>query len=244
MSLDKIDIVRYSRQMPLLGAIGQIKLLESRVAVVGLGGLGSLVSLYLASLGVGKLLLVDPDKVGVENLNRQILYSTEDVGRPKARTAAQRISALNPLVDVESYEEKVTTENVDELLAGAEIIVDGLDEWGARLVLDRHAWEKGKTLVHGAAESYYGQVTTVKRGKSNCLACIAPKPLPDRGCRGIVAPTVGLVASLEVMEALKVITGIGEPSYNRLLIVDARRPSVEELPLKPMRCEDCLARLG
>ncbi|MCX8165111.1 MAG: HesA/MoeB/ThiF family protein [Acidilobaceae archaeon] len=244
MSLDKIDIVRYSRQMPLLGAIGQIKLLESRVAVVGLGGLGSLVSLYLASLGVGKLLLIDPDKVGVENLNRQILYSTEDVGRPKAKAAAQRISALNPLVDVESYEERITAENADDLLSGTELIVDGLDEWGARLVLDRHAWERGKTLVHGAAESYYGQVTTVRRGKSSCLACIAPRPLPERGCRGIVAPTVGVVASLEVMEALKVITGIGEPSYNKLLVIDSRRPSIDEIPLKLMKCEDCLARLS
>ncbi|MCX8195487.1 MAG: HesA/MoeB/ThiF family protein [Acidilobaceae archaeon] len=243
MSLDKIDIVRYSRQLPLLGAGGQIRLLGSRVAVVGLGGLGSLISLYLAALGVGKLILIDPDKVGLENLNRQILYSTSDIGRPKARAAAERIAALNPLVEVESYEERVTEENAEEVLEGADIIMDGLDEWRSRLVLDQYAWEKGKTLVHGAAERYYGQVTVVERGRSNCLACIAPKPPAERGCSGVVAPTVGIVASIEVMEALKVMTGIGEPAYNKLIVVDARRPAIDEIALKHMSCEECRSRI-
>ncbi|MFZ8794241.1 MAG: HesA/MoeB/ThiF family protein, partial [Acidilobaceae archaeon] len=112
MELDRIDVIRYSRQLPLLGALGQLRLLETSVAVVGLGGLGSLVSLYLAALGVGKLVIVDYDVVGVENLNRQILYTTDDVGKPKALVAERRLRELNPLVEVEARNVKITRDNV------------------------------------------------------------------------------------------------------------------------------------
>jgi len=117
--LDRIDIVRYSRQLPLLGAAGQVKLLESKVAVVGLGGLGSLVSMYLAALGVGKLIVVDYDEVGVENLNRQILYTTDDIGKSKATVAGERLKALNPLVEVEARNARITRDNVAEVLEGS-----------------------------------------------------------------------------------------------------------------------------
>ncbi|MEM0366705.1 MAG: HesA/MoeB/ThiF family protein [Acidilobaceae archaeon] len=244
LDLDKIDLVRYSRQLPLLGAWGQVKLLESKVAVVGLGGLGSIIAMYLAALGVGKLIIVDYDVVGVDNLNRQILYNTGDVGKPKALVAMERLKSLNPLVEIEAYNTKVTRDNVDSILRDADIIVDGLDDWYTRLVLDEYAWEKNKPYVHAAVDGYYGQVTVILSGKTTCLACITPKPIPEPGCRVIVAPTVGIVASIEVMEVLKLITGIGEPLTNKLIIVNALKPSIEEVVVKPsLDCSTCRKQL-
>jgi len=244
LELDRIDVVRYSRQLPLLGALGQLRLLETSVAVVGLGGLGSLVSLYLAALGVGKLIIVDYDVVGVENLNRQILYTTDDVGKPKALVAERRLRELNPLVEVEARNVKITRDNVAEALEGADIIVDGLDDWKTRLVLDEYAWETGKPYVHAAVDSYYGQVTVIQRGVTTCLACITPKPIPEPGCTAIVAPTVGITASIEVMEVLKLAAKIGQPSYNKLIIIDTLKPSIDEVPLKPTtECTKCREKL-
>ncbi len=240
LELDRIDLVRYSRQLPLLGALGQIRLLESTVAIVGLGGLGSLVSLYLTALGIGRLIIVDYDVVGVENLNRQILFTTNDIGLPKASIAERRLKELNPLVEVEAKNVKITRDNVAEVLDEADIVVDGLDDWRTRLILDEYAWETGKPYVHAAVESYYGQVTVIQKGITSCLACITPKPIPEPGCRAIVAPTVGIVASIEVMEVLKLVTKIGQPSYNKLIVVDALKPTIDEIPLKPtMDCERC-----
>jgi molybdopterin/thiamine biosynthesis adenylyltransferase len=244
LELDRIDVVRYSRQLPLLGALGQLRLLETSVAVVGLGGLGSLVSLYLAALGVGRLIIVDYDVVGVENLNRQILYTTDDVGKPKALVAERRLRELNPLVEVEARNVKITRDNVAEALEGADIVVDGLDDWRTRLVLDEYAWETGKPYVHAAVDSYYGQVTVIQRGVTTCLACITPKPIPEPGCRAIVAPTVGITASIEVMEVLKLATKIGQPSYNKLIVIDSLKPSIDEVPLKPTTdCTKCREKL-
>lgn len=244
LDLDRIDLVRYSRQLPLLGAMGQVKLLESNVAVVGLGGLGSLVSLYLAAMGVGRLIIIDFDEVGVENLNRQILYTTDDIGRPKALIAEKRLKSLNPLVEVEARNVKVTRENVDEILGDADIIVDGLDDWRTRLIIDEYAWETGKPYVHAAVDSYYGQVTVFQRGITTCLACITPKPIPEPGCRAIVAPTVGIAASIEVMEVVKLVTKVGQPLYNRLIVINALRPSIDEVQLKPtMDCGKCREKL-
>jgi molybdopterin/thiamine biosynthesis adenylyltransferase len=244
LGLDRIDVVRYSRQLPLLGALGQLRLLETSVAVVGLGGLGSLVSLYLAALGVGRLIIVDYDVVGVENLNRQILYTTDDVGKPKALVAERRLRDLNPLVEVEARNVKITRDNVAEALEGADIVVDGLDDWRTRLVLDEYAWETGKPYVHAAVDSYYGQVTVIQRGVTTCLACITPKPIPEPGCRAIVAPTVGITASIEVMEVLKLATKIGQPSYNKLIVIDSLKPSIDEVPLKPTtECAKCREKL-
>lgn len=244
LDLDRIDIVRYSRQMPLIGALGQLRLLESTVAVIGLGGLGSLISLYLTALGVGKLIIVDFDSVGVENLNRQILYTTQDVGKPKVLVAKERLEALNPLVEVEARNVRVTRDNVAEVLEGADIVVDGLDDWRTRLVIDEYTWETGKPYVHAAVDGYYGQVTVFQRGVTTCLACITPKPIPEPGCRAIVAPTVGVVASIEVMEVLKLITKIGQPSFNKLIVVNTLKPSIDEVQLKPtMDCNTCRRRL-
>ena len=229
---------RYVRQLGLLGEEGQERLSEASVAVVGLGGLGSAVSLYLAAAGVGRLILVDPDRVEPHNLNRQVLYDESDVGLPKAFLAARRVRALNPLVRVEAYPVAVGEDNVGDLLGGADVIVDGLDNWEARLVLDRFAWREGKPLVHAAAERWYGQLTVVERGRTSCLACLAPER-PGRSCTQILGPVAGMLGLMEALEVIKLVTGVAEPAYNRLVVLDARSLSLDVIPLDPRPCPRC-----
>jgi len=240
---DKLDLERYSRQLGLLGVEGQLRLAEATVAVVGLGGLGSVAALYLAAAGVGRLILVDRDNVEPSNLNRQILYVEADVGKPKAVVAAERLSKLNPRLDAVPVPEEVD-EGLARWIAGeADVVVDALDNWEARLLLDEAAWLKGKPLVHGAVEALRGQATTVKRGVTGCLACIAP-PAPRRGCTAILGPAAGVIGSIEALEAVKVLAGAGEPLYNKLLYLDlARGVSTHVIPLKPLPCEACRGRI-
>ncbi len=236
---DKIDLDRYSRQIPLLHISGQLKLAESSVAVVGLGGLGSPVSYYLAAAGVGRLILVDGECVEVSNLNRQILYETEDIGLPKAVLAAKRIRGLNPLVEVVPVSEPVSRDNVAHILEGVDVIVDALDDWKARLILDEYSQKAGIPLVHGAVDGLYGQVTTIIPGKTSCLACIAPRRLPQRGCRAAIGPFVGLVATIEALEVIKLLTGQGSTLANRLLVIDGAEYRFDEVKLEPVECSKC-----
>ncbi|GAB6147490.1 HesA/MoeB/ThiF family protein [Stetteria hydrogenophila] len=233
---------RYARQLSLIGREGQEALGRARVAVVGLGGLGSAVALYLAAAGVGELVLVDGDVVEVHNLNRQILYEASDVGLPKAVLAARRVRALNPGVRVRPVQARIRPGSAGEAIGDVDVVVDCLDNWEARLALDEYAWSAGIPLVHAAVDGWHGQLTVVKRGVTTCLACLAPgklagKPVPAIG------PAVGLVGALEALEVLKLVTGVGEPSYNRLLAVDALTPSIEAVELEPVPCEPCRERL-
>ncbi len=239
---DKIDFERYSRQIPMLRAMGQLKLAESTVAVVGLGGLGSLISFYLASAGVGRLILIDGEKVELNNLNRQILYDTSDIGLPKAVLAAKRLRSLNPIIDIEYRDTMISFDNVEELLEDADLIIDALDDWRARLVLDRYSQLSGKPLVHGAIDGFFGQMTTIVPGRTTCLACIAPKQLGPRGCRAALGAAVGIVAVLEALDAIKLLTGVGRTAENRLLIVDAFNSRIEEVELKPVDCSTCWSK--
>lgn len=234
---------RYARQLSLLGIDGQKKLQQASVAVVGLGGLGSVSSTYLAAAGVGKLILIDHDVVSEDNLNRQILYSTSDIGRLKAKVAERRLRDLNPTISVEGVAERLSQENTESLLREADVVVDGLDSWESRLAVDCYAWESGKPFVHGAVERYYGQVTVISRGETGCLACITPVPLPPPACTSIVGPAAALVASIQAMEVIKILTGIGRPAKNRLVIINALAPSIDEIAIAPAKCEECRARL-
>ncbi len=235
---------RYSRQIPMLGMSGQMRLAESSVAVVGLGGLGSLISYYLAAAGVGRLVLVDGERVEKSNLNRQILYDSSDIGLPKAYLAAKRLRSLNPLVDYEPVASMVSRSNVEDVVGDVDVIVDALDDWRARLVLDEYSMKSGKPLVHGAVDGFYGQVTTIIPGRTSCLACIAPRRIEARGCRSALGAVVGIVASLEALEVVKLLTGKGEPAANRLIVVDGFLGRLDEVELKPVECSVCLSRIG
>ncbi len=215
---------RYLRQLRLIGRRGQEKLREATVLVAGLGGLGSPVVLYLSAAGIGRLLLVDDGRLELSNLNRQILYSVNDLGKSKALVAAEKVRSLNPSVSVEPYVMKVQNEKFEELVRQADVIVDCLDNWAGRLTLDRLAWIYSKPLVHGGIAEFYGQATTILRGITNCLKCILSV---TSGYVGeppqVLGPTPGVIGAIQAAEVIKLVTGIGEPLFNKLLIMDLKR---------------------
>ena len=224
---------RYARQLRLLGREGQEKLCKATVLVAGLGGLGSPVVLYLSAAGVGKLLLVDDGRLELSNLNRQVLYSVNDVGRFKALVAAERVRSLNPDVNVEPYIMKVQDERFEELVRRVDVVVDCLDNWAGRLTLDRLTWIYSKPLVHGGIAEFYGQATTVLRGVTNCLKCILGITSEHEGePPQVLGPTPGVIGAIQAAEVIKLVTGIGEPLFNKLLIMDLKRGEFTTLEVR------------
>jgi sulfur-carrier protein adenylyltransferase/sulfurtransferase len=231
---------RYSRHLliPEVGEEGQEKLLESRILLVGAGGLGSPASLYLAAAGVGKLGIVDADVVDDTNLQRQILHSTERLGEPKVRSAAQTLEALNPDVDVVGYEERLTSENVDRILEdGWDVIVDGADNFPTRyLVNDASIWH-GVPVVHGSIFRFEGQVTVFSPREGPCYRCLFPAPPPPEmapSCAegGVLGVLPGIIGSLQASEALKLVLGAGDSLVGRLLLFDALTATFTEVALR------------
>ena len=231
---------RYSRHLliPEVGEEGQLKLLDSKVLLIGAGGLGSPASLYLAAAGVGRLGIVDADVVDASNLQRQVIHSTAELGEPKVRSAKAAVEALNPDVDVVAYEERLTSENVERILAdGWDVIVDGADNFPTRyLVNDASVWH-GIPVVHGSIFRFEGQVTVFKPHEGPCYRCLFPQPPPAElapSCAegGVLGVLPGIVGSLQTNEALKLALGIGDPLIGRLLLVDALEPSFTEVTLR------------
>ena len=231
---------RYSRHLliPEVGEEGQLKLLDSKVLLIGAGGLGSPASLYLAAAGIGRLGIVDADVVDASNLQRQVIHSTSELGEPKVRSAKAAVEALNPDVDVVAYEERLTSENVERILAdGWDVIVDGADNFPTRyLVNDASVWH-GIPVVHGSIFRFEGQVTVFKPHEGPCYRCLFPQPPPAElapSCAegGVLGVLPGIVGSLQTNEALKLALGIGDPLIGRLLLVDALEPSFTEVTLR------------
>lgn len=227
------DLERYDRQMMIFGMEGQEKLKRSKVAVVGVGGLGSPVSYYLAAAGVGRLLLVDEQEPELSNLNRQILHWEEDIGKnPKPVSAKWKLERFNSDIEVETFVGRLDEGNIDDVLCGIDVIVDCLDNFETRFLLDDYVWRMGIPLVHGAVEGMYGQVTTVVPGKTKRLRDIFSGVRKRSGKFPILGATAGVVGSLQAMEVIKLITGIGEPLLNKLLIVDLAFNSFEVVELR------------
>jgi sulfur-carrier protein adenylyltransferase/sulfurtransferase len=231
---------RYSRHLliPEVGEQGQLKLLDAKILLIGAGGLGSPASLYLAAAGVGRLGIVDADVVDASNLQRQIIHSTEGLGQPKVRSAKAAVEALNPDVHVVTYEERLTSENVDRILAdGWDLIVDGADNFPTRyLVNDASVWHD-IPVVHGSIFRFEGQVTVFKPNEGPCYRCLFPQPPPAElapSCAegGVLGVLPGIVGSLQANEALKLALDIGDPLVGRLLLVDALEPSFTEVTLR------------
>jgi molybdopterin/thiamine biosynthesis adenylyltransferase/rhodanese-related sulfurtransferase len=243
-SLDGVRRQRYSRHIliPEVGEEGQLKLLDSRVLLIGAGGLGSPASLYLAAAGVGTLGIVDDDRVDATNLQRQIAHSTETLGDWKVDSAKATINALNPDVNVKTYRERLTSENVDRILAdGWDVIVDGADNFPTRyLVNDAAVWHE-LPVVHGSIYRFEGQVTVFAPG-APCYRCLFPTPPPPElapSCAegGVLGVLPGIVGSLQASEALKLALGIGESLAGRLLLFDALATEFSEVTLR--RDPDC-----
>jgi molybdopterin/thiamine biosynthesis adenylyltransferase/rhodanese-related sulfurtransferase len=239
-SLDAEKRSRYSRHLliPEVGEEGQLRLLDARVLLVGAGGLGSPASLYLAAAGVGRLGIVDADVVDASNLQRQIVHSTDRLGEPKVASAKRTIEALNPDVEVVTYEERLTSENVDRILAdGWQVIVDGADNFPTRyLVNDASVWHD-VPVVHGSIYRFEGQVTVFKPHEGPCYRCLFPTPPPPElapSCAegGVLGVLPGIVGSLQANEALKLALGIGDPLIGRLLLFDALETRFDEMRLR------------
>jgi adenylyltransferase/sulfurtransferase len=216
----------YSRQVALkeLGVKGQRKLAKSKVAVVGIGGLGTVSSLYLALAGVGHLRLIDQDTVETLNLHRQILYSLDDLHYPKAEVAAKRLEKLNPLLKAEPISENVNAGNVEKLLTGVDCVVDGLDNMFTRYLLNRACIKLGIPYIFGAAIGIEGNLSVFAPPETGCLECLLPslsdKDLLTCDTRGVVGATPGIIGAMQAMETIKVLTGMGSPLKGRLMVCD------------------------
>jgi molybdopterin/thiamine biosynthesis adenylyltransferase/rhodanese-related sulfurtransferase len=236
---------RYSRHLliPEVGEAGQAKLLQSRVLLIGAGGLGSPASLYLAAAGVGTLGIVDDDAVDETNLQRQIVHTTERLGEGKADSAKRTLEALNPDVSVQGYAERLTSENADRILGeGWDVIVDGADNFPTRYLLnDASVWH-GIPVVHGSIFRFEGQTTVFKPKEGPCYRCLFPEPPPPElapSCAegGVLGVLPGIVGSLQASEALKLLLGIGDTLAGRLLLFDALDTTFTEVALR--RDPDC-----
>jgi molybdopterin/thiamine biosynthesis adenylyltransferase/rhodanese-related sulfurtransferase len=239
-TLDAEKRSRYSRHLliPEVGEEGQLRLLDSRVLLIGAGGLGSPASLYLAAAGVGRLGIVDDDRVDTSNLQRQIAHSTETLGDWKADSAKRTLEALNPDVEVVTYKERLTSENVDRILAdGWDVIVDGADNFPTRYLVNDASVFHDIPVVHGSIYRFEGQVTVFKPHEGPCYRCLFPQPPPPElapSCAegGVLGVLPGIIGSLQASEALKLALGIGETLAGRLLLFDALSTEFSEVTLR------------
>ncbi len=236
MSFSDGEVERYARHLVLreVGGPGQQKLKAARVLLVGMGGLGAPAALYLAAAGVGTLGLADADTVSLSNLQRQVLYQTADLGRPKVDVAAERLTALNPHVAIESHPVWLGAANAGALISGYDLILDGTDDFSTRFAVSDACVAHGKTLVSGALGRWTGQVG-VFQGQP-CYRCLVPEVPPDADtCAlvGVVGALAGVIGSMMALEAVKVLTGAGQPLAGRLLIYDALSAETRTVRIGP-----------
>ena len=230
---------RYSRHIliPEVGEAGQLKLLDSKVLLIGAGGLGSPAALYLAAAGVGTLGLVDSDVVDESNLQRQILHSVARVGQAKTSSARQAIEALNPEVKVVEHNERLVAENVLGIINRYDLIIDGADNFPTRYLLNDASLLARKPIVHGSIFRFEGQLTAFVPYQGPCYRCLFPEPPPPDmapSCAeaGVLGVLPGIIGSLQASEAIKLLLGIGDPLVGRLLLFDALETSFRELKLR------------
>jgi len=242
--LNEAQRARYSRHtlIPEVGEAGQLKLLESNVLLVGAGGLGSPAGLYLAAAGVGTITIVDADVVDESNLQRQVLHSMASIGEAKVDSAKRRIEELNPDVHVVTYRERLTSENIDQMLEGVDVIVDGTDNFPTRYLLNDASLRHRIPVVHASIYRFEGQLTVFKPYDGPCYRCLFPQPPPPElapSCAegGVLGVLPGIMGSLQTNEALKLLLEIGEPPVGRLILFDALDTTFHEVRLR--RDPDC-----
>jgi len=247
MSFSEEQIYRYSRHilLPEVGGKGQQKLLESRVLILGAGGLGSPSALYLAAAGIGTMGVVDFDRVDMSNLQRQILHDISTVGQPKTSSAKKRIQGINPDVSVVEINEKLTSQNIMEILNGYDIVVDGCDNFPTRYLVNDACVMTKKINVHGSILRFDGQVTVFKGPNGPCYRCIYPEPPPPGlvpSCQeaGVLGVLPGVVGSLQAVEVIKQILGIGNSLVGKLLLYNALDTEFHTVKLrKDPKCPVC-----
>ena len=254
MSFSAEERDRYARHILLkeVGGPGQQALKTATIAIIGAGGLGAPAALYLAAAGVGRLRLIDDDTVSLSNLQRQVLYATKDVGASKVESARDALTRINPHVEIEPIAQRLTNENAKELLRGANLVLDGTDDFATRFAVNAVCHDLGITLISGAVGRWDGQVATFKSGPTKtlppeqrlpCYRCFVPEIPPDAetcAAVGIVGALTGVIGSLMALEAIKEIAGAGESLAGRVLIYDALRAEARtvRLPRDP-KCPVC-----
>ena len=227
--------IRYARHLalPEIGEAGQRKLAQSSVLIVGLGGLGSPAAMYLATAGVGRLVLNDFDLVDPTNLQRQVLYRDTDVGRRKVGAAAAMLATLNPAVHLVNHDGRLDSEALKNVITGANVVLDCSDNFGTRFLLNEACFKARKPLISGAAVRLSGQMMSFdfRQGKGPCYACLFNEDgetLEDCAGNGVLAPLVGVIGTLQAVEAIRILVGIGAPSTGRMLRFDATAMAFQE----------------
>jgi sulfur-carrier protein adenylyltransferase/sulfurtransferase len=247
VTLSKQEVMRYSRHliMPEVGMEGQLKIKQAKVLCIGTGGLGAPLGLYLAAAGVGRIGLVDFDVVDSTNLQRQVLFGTSDVGRPKTEAAADRLRNLNPEIQIDTFETQLTSANALELFKDYDIIVDGTDNFPTRYLVNDACVITGKPNVYGSIFRFEGQITVFSHPGGPCYRCLYPEPpppglVPSCAEGGVLGVLPGIVGTIQAAETLKLIIGKGDPLVGRLLLFDALAMKFRELKLrKNPECPVC-----
>ena len=246
MKFGKRQIERYSRQIVLkkIGIIGQKKLLKSSVLIVGAGGLGSPIAIYLAALGIGKIGIIDKDSVEISNLSRQIIFSINDIKKNKASTAVNKLKKNNPDIQFQSFNKKLTYKNINKILNNFDVVVDGSDNFRTRFLINDYCLRKKKVLISGAISKFDGQIYTFNfsNKKSPCLRCFIPT-MPNNpdvdNCEyeGVLGTLGGIVGSIQANEVVKEIIGIGNTLCGYILIIDALKLTFRKIKLN--KRSDC-----
>lgn len=238
---------RYSRHIILkeIGENGQQKLFGSKVLIIGVGGLGSPIALYLTAAGVGTIAIADPDIVDLSNLQRQVIHFTTDIGKPKVESAHEKMAAINPDVKVVTYKKWVTADNINSIIADYDFIIDATDNFAAKFLINDACVLAGKPYSHGGILQFNGQTLTVKPCESACYRCIFPEPPPKDAIiscsqAGVIGVLPGIIGTLQATEAIKFLLGKGDLLTNRLLTYNALSMKFREVPIKKNRnCPIC-----
>lgn len=233
------ELKRYSRQQSLIGEEGQEKLRRAKIIIAGVGGLGSSVATYLAIAGVGHIVIVDNDAVEISNLNRQTLHWTSDAGRKKTASAKEKLQAMNPYVEVEAVSCTIEEKNTHDIVGDVDLIVDALDNFATRYLLNRIAVRRDIPLFHGAVRGFHGHVMTIIPNETACLRCVFPHS-PPAEIIPIIGVTTGIIGSIQATEVIKYIIGKGELLTNKLLLWDGLSGEMNvQIVKKNLLCKDC-----
>jgi molybdopterin/thiamine biosynthesis adenylyltransferase len=237
--LSEDQIQRYSRHIILkeVGGKGQKKLLDGKVLIIGAGGLGAPIALYLAAAGVGTIGIADADEVDISNLQRQVIHFTADVGKPKVHSAAEKMRAINPDVTVNTYQEWISAANIARIIEDYDFVIDGTDNFAAKFLINDACVLGGKPYSHGGILQFVGQTITVLPGQSTCYRCVFPQPppkdaIPTCSQAGVIGVLPGVIGSIQATEAIKLLLGKGELLAGRIMMYDALEMSFRDVALK------------
>ena len=244
--MDDTQLLRYNRHilLPQIGIAGQERLLQSKVLIVGLGGLGSPAAMYLASAGIGQLWLCDVDVVELSNLQRQIIHTTHDLGKTKVLSAKETLEKLNPLIKVIPFHQSCDEEFLSQVIAEVDVVLDCTDNLATRLAMNRECVRTHTPLISGAAIRMEGQIAVFRhdRPSSPCYQCMYPREIPIETCvqTGILSPVVGIIGSLQALETIKLLIDIGETLAGQLFFIDALNMEYYDIKLvKNPHCPIC-----